>query len=150
MKRGKMIKNRKGQAAMEFLMTYGWAILAAVIVVGVLWYMIGNPANLAGDDFQMSAPFVANAMSISNESIQLEVRNGGATSFNVTQVEIENCGTVNPGIDVPAGELGNFTVTCSPVLNSGDRFNGDVTVRYLKSNSNIVQKATGSIRGIVP
>lgn len=27
---------RKGQAAMEFLMTYGWAILAAVIVIGVL------------------------------------------------------------------------------------------------------------------
>ena len=27
---------RKGQAAMEFLMTYGWAILAAVIVIAVL------------------------------------------------------------------------------------------------------------------
>ena len=32
--------DKKGQAAMEFLMTYGWAILAAVIVVGVLWYLI--------------------------------------------------------------------------------------------------------------
>ena len=29
---------KKGQAAMEFLMTYGWAILAAVVVIGVLAY----------------------------------------------------------------------------------------------------------------
>lgn len=28
--------NKQGQAAMEFLMTYGWAILAAIIVIGVL------------------------------------------------------------------------------------------------------------------
>jgi len=27
---------KRGQAAMEFLMTYGWAILAAIIVIGVL------------------------------------------------------------------------------------------------------------------
>jgi hypothetical protein len=27
---------RRGQAAMEFLMTYGWAIIAAIIVIGVL------------------------------------------------------------------------------------------------------------------
>ena len=33
MKKG---NNKKGQAAMEFLMTYGWAILAAIIVIGVL------------------------------------------------------------------------------------------------------------------
>ena len=29
---------KRGQAAMEFLMTYGWAILAAIIVIGVLAY----------------------------------------------------------------------------------------------------------------
>lgn len=30
--------NNKSQAAMEFLMTYGWAILAAIIAIGVLAY----------------------------------------------------------------------------------------------------------------
>jgi len=32
------MKTKKSQAAMEFLMTYGWEILAAVIVIGVLAY----------------------------------------------------------------------------------------------------------------
>jgi len=30
------MKNKKSQGAMDFLMTYGWAILSAVIVIGVL------------------------------------------------------------------------------------------------------------------
>ncbi len=33
-----MMKNNKSQATMEFLMTYGWAILAAIIVIGVFAY----------------------------------------------------------------------------------------------------------------
>jgi len=33
------MKGRKGQAAMEYLMTYGWAILIVIIVVAALWAM---------------------------------------------------------------------------------------------------------------
>lgn len=36
-----MKTNRKGQAAMEYLMTYGWALLAIVIVIAALIYL--NP-----------------------------------------------------------------------------------------------------------
>ncbi len=32
-----MRRERKGQAAMEYLMTYGWAILIVIIVVAALW-----------------------------------------------------------------------------------------------------------------
>jgi len=38
---------RKGQSAMEYLMTYGWAILVIVIVIAVLFYIgVLNPANV--------------------------------------------------------------------------------------------------------
>lgn len=33
---------KRGQAAMEFLMTYGWALLAIVIIGGLLWVYIGG------------------------------------------------------------------------------------------------------------
>ena len=36
-----MMKNMKGQAAMEYLMTYGWAILAIVLVIAALIFL--NP-----------------------------------------------------------------------------------------------------------
>lgn len=35
------MKNLKGQAAMEYLMTYGWAILAIVLVIAALIFL--NP-----------------------------------------------------------------------------------------------------------
>jgi len=55
------MRKKKSQVAMEFLMTYGWVILVAIIVVGVLRYLIGNPANLVGNNFKLSAPLVANS-----------------------------------------------------------------------------------------
>jgi hypothetical protein len=40
---------KRGQSALEYLVTYGWAILAIVIIAGVLWYFgIFNPARFAG------------------------------------------------------------------------------------------------------
>jgi len=35
-------RTRKGQAAMEYLMTYGWAILFIVIVLAILMYYLGQ------------------------------------------------------------------------------------------------------------
>lgn len=141
---------KKGQAATEFLMTYGWAILAAVIVIGVLWYLIGNPANLVGTTFQISAPLVANSKAISTSNIQLEIRNGKAESINVTTVQITNCATATTSTIVNASKLQTFTVTCSPALTSGDRFNGDVIIKYKTSGSSLEEQATGTISGKVP
>ena len=40
---------RKGQSALEYLVTYGWAILAIVIIAATLWYFgIFNPAKWVG------------------------------------------------------------------------------------------------------
>ena len=37
---------KKGQSALEYLVTYGWAILAIVIIAAVLWYFgIFNPSK---------------------------------------------------------------------------------------------------------
>jgi len=45
----------KGQAAMEFLMTYGWAILAAIIVIGVLAIYF-RPSTLTSNSVIVTAP----------------------------------------------------------------------------------------------
>ena len=40
---------KKGQAAMEYLMTYGWAILIVIIVAAALYALgIFNPATYTG------------------------------------------------------------------------------------------------------
>lgn len=145
---------KKGQAALEFLMTYGWAILAAVIVVGVLWYMIGNPANLAGDDFQMSVPFVAEAMSMnSNGDVSLEVRNGGGNNVNITGISIDSdtgsCASISPNNEYAPGNTSIHTISCSG-LSSGERLSGTVLINYTEAGTTLDQSATGTIRGVIP
>jgi len=146
------MKDKKGQAAMEFLMTYGWAILAAVIVVGVLWYLIGNPANLAGNNFQLSAPFASNAMSLDSSGVlSLEFRNGESVLVTVTNVSFgtgSTCPYNETSFDVSSGQLGTSITTCTG--SSGDRINSDVTISYTKSGSSLTQSATGSISGTMP
>ena len=141
---------KRAQAAMEFLMTYGWAILAAVIVVGVLWYMIGNPANLAGNNFQVSAPLVGNAMNVGASDLTLEFRNGDAETITVTNVSFSGgCTDNTTSTAVGAGSLGLFTLsTCG--WSSGDRVNGDLTISYTKTGSSVTQTATGTITGRAP
>ncbi len=38
--------NNKGQAALEYLMTYGWALIVIAIVVGVLVFIVSSPAGV--------------------------------------------------------------------------------------------------------
>jgi len=44
---------RRAQAAMEYLITYGWAVLIMLVVVGVLFYLgIFNPRTISACTFQ--------------------------------------------------------------------------------------------------
>ena len=55
-KRGNRITSKKGQVAMEFLMTYGWAILIILIAVAALWLLgVFSPSTV--NRCQVEAPF---------------------------------------------------------------------------------------------
>src|SRR3989338_1126940 len=63
-----MTYNKRGQAAMEFLMTYGWAILAAIIAIGVLAYFgVFNPGRLTGAAILVAPPFNVEDTNIVND-----------------------------------------------------------------------------------
>ena len=145
-----MRRDKKGQAAMEFLMTYGWAILAAIIVVGVLWYLIGNPANLAGNKFTISSPLVTKGIRIEAAEVNINFLNGGASRINVTAITFSNtdCNSqTGLQVQVATGAEQAFTIVCG--LSAGDRFNSDVTISYTEGSSTFVQTATGSVTGSV-
>jgi uncharacterized protein (UPF0333 family) len=51
-------KSRRGQAALEFLMTYSWAILVVIIVIGALAYFgVLDPSNLIPQTCKLEAGF---------------------------------------------------------------------------------------------
>ena len=138
---------RKGQAAMEFLMTYGWAILAAVIVIGVLAaFGVFSPSSYVPNKCILSAPLGCNAGTANTASVDLEVRNGAGESLTVTAITVEGCaGTVSPVLPdtLDDGELTVYSIPCA--LTAGEKFNGDVTVTYTKLGSTLSQTSTGTL-----
>lgn len=159
---GKKMKNfnKKGQAAMEFLMTYGWAILAAVIVIGALGsYFYFNQTGQS--TAVVSAPFYAEAWKIADAGFELGIKNNGGDSVNITSVLIKNtddtiqCTTASvPGVlasgsQIDITDINANGVNCAAGLVVDDNFKGTITVSYTRGSSSIELTSSGSISGIV-
>lgn len=152
-------RSTKGQAAMEFLMTYGWAILAAIVAIGVLAYFGVFSSNLRGSNAILNNPYYAaawNADATTGINIDI-VNNGGDTLETITIVVTGTgqstgivCSTAaataeqNPGAQL-LYTMGTSAGTCTDQLDSGDTFTGDVVVSYNKAGSTLAQTSTGTI-----
>lgn len=68
--------NKRGQAAIEFLVTYGWAIMAAMVVIGALTYFgMTNPATSLPDKCLFSNAFECKDYQINQTALKLRVTN---------------------------------------------------------------------------
>ena len=141
---------KRGQSALEYLVTYGWAILAIVIIGGVLWYFgIFNPSQFAGDkqcggfsaftcgDFKVTAA--------GDMTIVLNNKVGGT----ITDVRY-----LNATGNVCAASVGaNAAATCNvggfvAAGATGTSFSRQaVTVIYTDARSSVVHTDTGFVAG---
>lgn len=144
----------KGQAAMEFLMTYGWAILAAIIVIGVLAVYF-RPSSLTSNSFAVTAPFYGVGAVMAGSGVDLEIRNNGGESVDVSLVTVNytsptgSCGVdFNPARTQVAGNSSVYSLT-SCGTSSGDSASGTVTVYYTRQGSSLTLTSTGTISGTV-
>ena len=60
---------KRAQAAMEFLTTYGWALLVAIVVIGALAYFgVLSPGKFVPDSCQMTGQVSCVAMDVSSDT----------------------------------------------------------------------------------
>ncbi len=158
---------RKGQAAMEFLMTYGWAILAAIIAIVVLAsFGVFSPGKLTGNIEAISQPFAIRVANVVNTgtndgTVNLDIiQNSGETINNVITT-VKGTGSM-AGTDCTSAEIDSWnsgavqTVaidctdgTAADTIATGGSFAADITIRYNKGTSTINQQSTGNIKHTV-
>ncbi|MBU1198341.1 MAG: hypothetical protein KKF46_01150 [Nanoarchaeota archaeon] len=152
---------KKGQAAMEFLMTYGWAILVVLAAIGALAYF----GVLSPDRFMPSKCLVAGGFSCveykmddTTETVKIYLQNNlgvDASPVNVTLTNSQGieCAGANTGVDIPTltnGQkstvitFGNDATNCPFTASS---FKGNIEVSYVRSGETESHTATGSISG---
>ena len=116
------MKNRKSQAALEFLMTYGWAILVVLVVIGALAYFgVLDPSKLLPEKctLQMGLYCKDHQISQTNGNINLKLENGMGkgiimTDINVTGEAFEDgCFSEVGEFDSLTGILNCDATTCS-------------------------------------
>lgn len=80
-----LMRKRNAQAAMEFLMTYGWALLVVLVVIGALWYMgVLNPESNVPDQCNLGSGFTCAGAATYNDG-----RFGFTTNQNIANIRIK-------------------------------------------------------------
>jgi hypothetical protein len=130
-----MRKNKKSQAAMEFLMTYGWALLVVLIVIAALAYFgLLNPSRFLPDRVELGTGLEVKTASVDENSIIMIIQNNmGKPLFNL-QINATECngsrGVLSDPIHLPDGKTERIMINCGDTSPVGSKFNSNLRVNY--------------------
>ncbi len=138
---------RKGQAAMEFLMTYGWAILIALIAVGALYYMNVKPKNIVQESCIIGSN-PCDATLTKAGALNIVYTNGLGKSINITDVNVTGdatCSDATPHV-VASGEKITLSLSgCTPNKPAGDIASLNVAMQYKDMESGLTHPLSGQV-----
>ena len=129
------VKGGRSQSALEYMMTYGWAILIIVIVAGVLYSLgIFSPSSSAGTTVTgFSGLGSPTALCMSNGGLRLQLGDNLGTTINITGINVTVNGateTVRPNQTISPQGTYIFYVPNVCGTNAGARYSLASTVTY--------------------
>jgi hypothetical protein len=139
---------RKGQAAMEYLMTYGWAILIVLAIMGILVYLV-RPQQVESCNVALPFQCEQNKYTInSSQILKLSLVNLGSIAYNITTAK---CGssTTNLNTVITPGSNATLNISCagstniipsSQVQPGKDVFKDTISITYYPVGSPEFQK----------
>ncbi len=153
---------KRGQAALEFLTTYGWAFIVILVMIGALAYFgVLNPGKMTPNRCLVEPGFKCNDFIINSTGfyVQLENKMGGAltgvTLSNISSdvggsIDIGDCTSPAPNNE-DVGADSKFTVSCNTDLSSvvGDKLKIEFEVSYKEARGTYSKKFDGSVYGTV-
>ena len=132
----KILRGKKAQAAMEFLTTYGWAILILIIVIVALANLGIFRSPSTPNTCSVSAPFACS---------DVKVNSSGYANITLQANNIASMSTVGGSFSSSAGPCTGVTLTpplngnginyvsltgCGTNLNKGDKVVGQFDLLY--------------------
>jgi uncharacterized protein (UPF0333 family) len=152
--------NKKAQSAMEYLMTYGWAILIVIIVAAALYALgVFNPATFTGrtaTGFQvLGAPTdwdLATAAGTIPGNLTLNLANNkmatAVTILNITATISGAASTYSPtGLVLGPGASGSRTFPTTSTLTTGSSYSVKLAIVY--NAGGLDHTDTGTVTGVV-
>ena len=145
---------RKGQAALEFLTTYGWAFIVILIMIGALAYFgVLNPSRALPTRCLVEAGFDCKDFKITNNTIDILIINRKGEGLTVNGVTVTS-DAGDTGTCTVTGGLANQNITISCTVadfsaSIGTKIKAEFAVNYTMARGTYSQKFEGSIFGPV-
>jgi len=148
-------KKVKAQSAMEYLMTYGWAILIIAVVLGV-FFSIGvfNPSAFVSSTCVLSSGLeCANYVLSTNGILTVRIENSMNDPINITAIGCSENKTTN-GMStlpvqayIPLGGSYTFNIPCAGASNSliGSLYEGYLNINYTDDVTDFPQTIFGRL-----
>src|SRR3989344_9344575 len=152
-RRGGIMIQKKGQAAMEFLMTYGWALLVVLIAIGALaFFGVLNPSKFLPNSCSLAPGFACNDFKAagSTDTITLIVQNGLGDNLNTVSMVLNNSnpscdGTFLGASSINDGGSSTYTLACGTDLTAGTKLKGDLQINYIAGTNNLSHSKVGQL-----
>ncbi|MCW1295565.1 MAG: hypothetical protein QXD02_05105 [Candidatus Parvarchaeum sp.] len=155
-------KTRRSQSALEYMMTYGWAILIIVIVAVILYSMgIFNPSSSVTTTSSGFSPFTISSTICNPAGLYVAIIGGGlpdtATSATISKIYVtSNTGTtaltkeynLTPIIIYP-GKTATILIPTVACNSAGIKYSLSAKLQYSYSTpaGSIITNSTGTIAG---
>ena len=155
---------KRAQAAMEFLMTYGWALLVVLVAIGALaFFGVLNPSKFLPNSCSLAPGFACTDFkaSASGNTVTIVLQNGLGDTLNSVSLYLNSA---NPGCSAPSGLFTpstitmqdggttTLTLTCAGTTltgKSGSKLKGDLVISYYtQSGGQLHQKIGQLVTGI--
>ncbi len=147
---------KKAQAAMEFLMTYGWAILVVLIAIGALAYFgVLKPDKFLPEKCVISTGSGVfceefNTASGTPGTVTLRIKNILTDPVSVTAVALDSPACTAGADSIPADDHIDFPLDCAAGLTSGTKIKGTITISYSVGTDGLPKSTTGQLVTVVP
>ncbi|MGV8168684.1 MAG: hypothetical protein ACP5N3_01370 [Candidatus Nanoarchaeia archaeon] len=155
----KKLFGKRGQAALEFLTTYGWAFMVILVMIGALAYFgVLNPQNLIPDQCAVTSGFTCADFQVGNASMKFLIINNMGEPITVNTVAVtRNSVSVVNACTVPAGNINDgeqATMNCTTNFASlgkpvGSKVKLGYSFNYVKTSGSFNHTATGTITATV-
>ena len=138
---------------MEFLMTYGWAILVVLAAIGALAYFgVLSPDRFLPDKCTATPPFSCTQFKVTNNNVTIAITNSAGVDMSSMTIAlvgndgVTSCGPADTATAVQNGnaKIVSFTTTCPAT--TGLRWKGNFNITYTKTGDSLSHISSGSIQ----
>jgi len=139
--------DRKAQSALEYLMTYGWALVVIAIIIGALVLLLGQSTTAQTCTMSPAAGAIGYVdHQITNDVLTLKLRNDSGKTIETTDYTLSGdfVGTVSgtETINSAATVIKTSGTLTGTNTGAGSAYNGTVTIEYTRDGVDHTATAT--------